>query len=983
MPSISHIIRRRHNRKQRRADSATRSRLWGAGIAIALALLVLLPVGGVLGLSLVLYGQAAAQLVTPTETIYTDPVIGTTQLYDRSGQALLFSVSDPLGNNRAIVSLKDLPPSIIQATLTMEDADFLRGSHFSLTESVNALWNYMLGVMPPRDASLTAKLVRGTLMPHTRGSNLDDTLLQLVLTDEVNRRYAPEAVLEWYLNTAYYGRDAYGVEAAAQIYLNKSARDLTWDEAALLAAIPSAPQFNPFTDETAARGRQADLLRVMLNTGVLSQKSYDTAINTVTLLRRDLAQPPRIAPDFSLYARAQTEDILNSLGLDGARLVSRGGLRVTTSLDLDLYYQGECVLRAHLAQLSGQSPDDITTLAGDPCKALPYLLTTRASTLTSLPDTGELVLLDAETGEILALVGDVTSANKAPGAALDPFVYLRGFLSGSYTPASMVLDIPQSFPGPAQGLIYSPQNIDGQYRGPLNLRDAFAAGLRVPAVSVADTQGLNQVLSVSHRIGLNSLDETSTDLSLLEQGGGVSVLDMTYAYSVFAAQGTMIGVDTVPIARNYRSRNPVAVLKIEDAEGQLLWEYDAQKQALSRTSIFEPNLAYLIGNIMNDAARRSAVWGVDDAPLRIGRYAPVMNAFTKDKVSNWTVGYTPQRVLGVQLGQSSGAAMTLDTLGLQGAAPVWNALLRYSLERDALPSTTPQRPEDVVEYIVCDKSGLTPPQGSECPTRSELFLRQVPPYQADVYWQSVEVNSQNGLLSTPFTPSNLVVKKVFFVPPDTALDWWRSNNLPLPPKDHDLQSRPQVLKAVNILLPASFATVHGVVDIRGSIDHPQIQSFQVSYGQGLNPSQWFAIGGRQKAYEPGTSLGQWDTTGLSGVYTLQFSVMLPDNTLDNDFVQVTIDNDPPVVELQAGTPGQIFRTTDGVIPIVATVTDLSVARVEFYRNGQLLGSDEDWPFQFDFSIEREGTEVFRATAFDQAGNQTSSEVTVEIVRGGG
>jgi len=984
MPSITQIVRRRHNRKQRRRASDTRSRVWGAGIALALALLVLLPMGGVMGVSAVLYGQAAAQMVSPAQTIYTDPIIGTTELYDRSGQTLLFSVSDPLGNDRAILALADLPPTIMQATLMMEDARFLDSSHFRLTDTLNALWNYMLGTMPPRDSSLTARLVRNTLLPHARVSGLDETLVQLVLTAEVNRRYTPEAILEWYLNTAYYGRDAYGIEAASQIYLGKSARDLTWSEAALLAAIPSAPQFNPFKDETAARGRQADLLRLLLNQGIIKQTEYDTAVNSDIPLRRDLAQPPLIAPDFSLYARAQTEEILNGLNLDGARLVARGGLNITTSLDLDLYYQGDCLMRAHLAQLNGQAPENTFALTGELCKALPYLLTTRATDRSSLPDSGALLLLDAETGEILALVGDVTSVDKAPGATLDPFVYFQGFRSATYTPASMVLDIPQSFPGAVEGLIYSPLNVDGQYRGPLNLRDAFVGGLRAPVVSVADTQGLNRVLSDAHRIGLNSLDEMSTDLSLLEKGGAVSVLDMTYAYSVFAAQGTMIGIATPPLARNYRTRNPVAILKIEDADGNVLWEYDTNRQAVSRSPLFDPELAYLIGNILNDAARRRAVWGVDDAPLRIGRYAPVMNAFTQDHLSNWTVGYTPQRVLGVQMGQTNGGVLSLDALGLQGAAPVWNALMRYSLERDAIPAVTPPRPDAVAEYIVCEKTGFTPPAGSECPTRSELFLRKIPPSQEDVFWQSIEVNSQNGLRATPFTPTNLVVKKVFFVPPDAALDWWRSNNLPLPPKDYDMQNLPQVLKDVNLLVPGDFEPVRGVVDIRGSIDHPQIQSFQVSYGQGINPTQWFTIGERQTSYQAGTSLGQWDTTGLNGTYMLQFSVMLPDLRLDTDFVQVYIDNEPPIVDLQAGTPGQIFRTTDLTIPIVANGSDNSgINRVEFYGNGTLIGTDEEWPYEFEFTIERPGIEVFRATAFDQAGNQSSGEVSVEIVRGGG
>jgi membrane peptidoglycan carboxypeptidase len=826
-------------------------------------------------------------------------------------------------------------------------------------------------------------------LPTARASGLDDELLLIVLTAEMNRRYTPQMILEWFFNTAYYGKDAYGIEAAAQIYLGKSAADLSLDEIALLAAIPTAPQFNPRDNETAARGRQTDLLRQLLRQGQITQVEFDSAMNRFTPLRADLIQPPLIAPDFALYARAQAEELLTQQGLDGAKLLSRGNLRITTTLDLDLYYQADCTLRAHLAQLQGGNPAATPTLTGATCTATTFLPTVEGVNPSVLPDTGALLLLDVQTGEIKALVGAAHSVNAQPAAMLFPFVYLQGFLSRNFTAASMVLDTPQQFPGTADGLIYTPQNRDRLFRGPLNLREAFVAGLLPPAVYVADTQGMNRVLVAAHRLGINSLDENQQDLALLERGGAVSLLDMTYAYSVFAAHGYMLGVDTEPVLRNYRSRNPVAILKIETADGQVLWAYDETRRQLSRTNILSADLAYLITHILSDNEKRRNVLNVNPDVLNITRPAAVNVAMTGDNTESWAIGYTPQYILGVHLAQAAHTPLTLDGAGLQGAAPVWHALLRYAHERDRLPPAAPVRPENIVEYIVCDTSGMLPAENSQCPTRREIFLREVPPYLTDTHWQTVQVNSQNQLRATANTPASLIVSNVYFVPPDAALDWWRSNRLPLPPTEYDVLSRPQALQAVQILYPAEFEDyVGGTVDIRGSIDTTTtgaIQFFQLSYGQGLNPTQWFVIGERQTQFNQGTSLALWDTRSLDGIYTLQLAVTFADNTLDTDFVQVTVDNTPPTITLAAGEAGQVFRfPADAVIPVLATVNDnLAIQRVEFYHNGVLLGIDEQWPYGFEFQLERTGIEIFRAAAFDQVGNQSEAEIQVEVIRSGG
>jgi len=986
--SVAHIIRRRHNRKQRKRQNQARSGSWAAFILVVLFLAVIGPLASALGVSAWLYLRAAAALPSAADTLYLEESLGLTQLYERTGGTIISRVQDPIGESRVWLELEALPPWAIQATLTMQDPSYLERDNFNLALVVSQLAAYIAGQPIPPDNSLSAHLVRSALLPIARArSGLDDALLSIVLSAEVNRLYTPRALLEWHLNTSDYGSDAYGLESAAQIYLGKSAADLTLDEAALLAAIPPAPHFNPFDDEAAARGRQADLLRALLASGRVSQADYNQAIARYTPLRSAVPDPEAIAPDFARYARQQAEGILDSLGLDGARLVSRGGLKIVTSLDLDLYHQAECALRAQLGQLRGQPVRGVVTLESQPCLAaaeLEALFEGGLPALASPPDEGTALLLDVTNGQILALVGDALAARHQPSVVLHPFAALEGLRSGQFTAASMVLDVPQSFAGPIEGLIYTPQNIDGQFRGPLNLRDALVANLLPPLVAVADARGLNRVLNSAHVLGINSLSDTSAyDLSLLERGGQVSLLEVAYAYSVLASGGYMIGVDVEPLARGYRSRDPLAILSITDNQGRTLWEYDEATQAASRTNILGADFSYLLTHLLADQERRKATLGSPLPALELGRPAALVNGLSHDLRDNWTVGYTPQRLAAVHLGRRDETATSLSVYGQEGAAAVWRALLRYAHQRDSLPIADWPRPPDVLEYTVCERSGLLPNPLIDCPTRRELFLRQVPPYQEDTFWQVYEINSQTRQLATAYTPANLRLRSVFFIPPAAAEEWWRANNLPLPPSDYDTISRPAALKAVQLFLPANFAYVGGVVDIRGAIDSSAqvLNSYQLSYGQGLNPIQWLTIT-ESADYRDGTSLGQWDTSALDGIYTLQLSALFADESRDSDFVQVTVDNQPPQVALQVGEPGQVFRyPLDRTLNVLAEVSDnLALERVEFYHNGQLLGVDREWPYGFEFAIEREGEEVFSASAFDQVGNSARAEVRVTVAR---
>lgn len=985
MPSVAQIIRRRRNRKDRQRRADNRSRLWSTLVFGGTALAILGPVMSILGFTGFLYLRAIAHMPSPADTIYLDPIIASSNFYDNTGGILLYSVQDSPGDNRRWVTIESLPDYVVDATIQMEDPDFLETGGFNLSGTIARLWRYGLGQAVSRDTSLAGRLANNTLVPGASNSGLDPALLHLAFPAEVQRQLTPRRVLEWYLNTAYYGNDAYGIDAAAQVYFGKSASDLTLDEAAMLAAIPLAPQFNPIDNERAAYDRQLNLLRDMRSFGHITQTEFDAVASIVTPIRTDLAQRPLIAEDFSIYAREQAEAILNFNGYDGARLISRGGLRITTTLDLELYYQAECILRAHPGQLQGQAINQTQTLAAQPCVGTAYLSDVIGANPTSLPDEGAIVVLDAQTGEIRVIVGDAIGYNYAPGPTLYPFVYLTGFLS-TYTPASMLLDIPTQFPGPTDGSIYSPINADGLYRGPMNLRDAMAAQLRTPAISVANRVGITDILETTRVLGINSLSDVNRyDLSLIERGGTVSVLDMTYAYSVFASSGVMHGVELPPLARGYRVRNPVAIQRIEDAEGNVLWEYDADSIAMSRSTIVDEEFAYLVNDILSDRAIYQNIAGTEAEFLNIERPVAISNGLTGTTSDSWTIGYTPQLVVGVHVGRSDGAGMSLDNYGLQGAAPIWQAVSRFAHARYNYQAATWSQPDGIIQMEVCSISGLLPPQDSDCPRRVEIFDARILPVQDDIFWQTIFVNSETGQRASSSTPDYLIVEQRYFIPPNDAREWWETNNQPLPPTDFDSFSVPEVLSDTQILSPTNLEYVRGEVDIRGTVNVDNMQSFQIRYGAGVRPTQWISLGDTQTTFTEGMTLATWDTSDLDGPYTVQISVTNNDGSVDSDGVSVTADNISPTVELSAGENNQILYRwpTETVIPLIATASDnLAIDRVEFYNNGVLIGEVRTAPYEWIFTIERVGIEIFTATVFDEAGNQASSEIEIEVIRPG-
>ena len=981
MPAVAHIIRRRHNRKRRAHHEARRSALWLTIVFILPLSLVMTPPLALAGLSVWLYAQAAGHMPTPEATVFLDRDQGLTRFYDRSGEHEIHTVDDPLGDQRRWLRLADLPPYVVDAALLVEGANSEgMQSGYSRLDTALQLWRYIIGLPLETEGGLAAELARESMLPLTSASGLDERLLEIVLVAEIRRTQSPEAMLEWRLNSSAYGRDAFGLDAAAQVYFGKSAEGLSLAEAVVLAMTAAQPDINPLDDARHSRERGADLLFAMLDAGLIDKRAFDAASAAEIALRAPADRSAEIAPEFALVAKRQATAILDRLGLDGDRLLARGGLRVITTLDLDLQRSAACLMEAHLRGLRGEATAGLRA-GGMPCPA-DSQSRPPGEGLESPPDSGALTLINVNSGEILSLVGEAATPKYQPAVVLRPFVYMDAFLRREFTPASMLYDIPRAYPGRAADLIYAPANSDERYRGPLLLRDAMAAGLLPPAAQVASVTGMSGALRMAQALGFNSLDASRADLDLLERGGAVSVLDSAYAYSALAASGLMRGIESAAHDAGQRPLDPVAVLRIEDAAGRELWSFEGLPSGLRQTAIIEPSLAYLVNDILADADARRATLQQPDLVLQLGRQAAMLDGLSQDKRDSWTVGYTPDLILAARSGRNDGAAMSLDEYQRLGTAPVWSALMRAAHKRLDLPPRGWTAPADIEEYLVCELSGRLPLTTDHCPTRLELAPAGSE-LRPDNHWQTVEINSDSGQLSTVHTPADLREEVAYFVPPDDILDWWIEIGKPLPPKSYSDDQDKTAGKDARLTSPADYAYAGATVDVVGAINRAGAESWLLEYGADVNPDRWIPIGERRDVDSGGAVAATWDTILLSGIHTLRLTVDFADGSRLTDSKLLTFDNTPPAVKLGVNGAAEAGAIALGeVVSLLAEVSDnLAIERVEFYRDDELLLVDRDWPYGLEFQADRAGEARFRALVYDQVGNRAESRLALEFVTG--
>jgi 1A family penicillin-binding protein len=672
----------------------------------------------------------------PPPSPYARLLVDSTKIYDRHGR-LLYEVTLPQEGTHTYLHLDEISPALRQATIATEDASFYHNPGFDILALGRALvQNLRAGEVVTGGSTITQQLVRNLyLSPEERSSqSIQRKVRETILAFRLTRHLSKDKILELYLNQVYYGNLAYGVEAAAQTYFGKSARHLDLAEASLLAGLPQSPaRYDPLTSLSAAKARQATVLSLMVDVGYISREEARAALAEPLCFQE--SPFPIEAPHFVNYVRDLLEERF------GTDRVDRGGLRVYTTLDLDLQTTAETVVRQQVADLREHQVSN-----------------------------GALVALDPATGQIRVMVGsadyfdeeidgqvNMALAARQPGSSIKPITYAAALERG-YTAATPLADVRTAFLT-RKGELYVPQNYDGTFHGLVSMRYALASSYNVPAVRMMDTIGVDPVLRLARDLGITTLGETDRfDLSLTLGGGEVRLLDLTAAYAAFAAGGL--------------HRDPVAILRVEDASGHLLYEW----QPTPDQRVLSPQTAYILTDILADNAARTPGFG-EDSPLRLSRPAAVKTGTTTDFHDNWTLGYTPSLVTGVWVGNADNRPMR-NVSGVEGAAPIWHAFMEETLKGE--PPQEFSRPDGLVDVEVCEPTGLRP--GPWCLTpRRELFVAGSEPTASETYYRALAVCASTGDLATASCPPERRVQRIFVFPPPEVIPWAREAGLPLAP----------------------------------------------------------------------------------------------------------------------------------------------------------------------------------------------------------
>jgi penicillin-binding protein 1C len=925
------ILRQRRQRRERGKGGPVKIVLT---VVAALAVVSLLGTlfAGLAGVvtAVGIYSNYARDLPDPNEIVTRQEKFETTKIYDRTGKVLLMEVIDPRRGDRTLLPLEQIPEDFRNATIALEDKTFYSNIGIDPQGIARAFIQNLQGnSVIQGGSSITVQLVKNILIPEEERyvRSYARKIKEAILALEISRLYSKDQILEWYLNTNYYGNWAIGVDAASQVYFGKHAQEMNLAESAMLAPIVQYPAMNPIDNPDEAKKRQGIALARMVDEGFITQTEADAAfaeklqIHSSMLKRYDI-----VAPHFAMYVRKQLED---RFGLDQ---LYQGGLRVYTTVDLDLQRIAEEEARQHVADLQ-EKAKEVSNAA--------------------------VVTIRARTGEILAMVGsidywneeidgnvNVAIAPRQPGSSFKPFSYVTAFHQGR-TAADLVMDVHtcfDDFPNPP----YCPENYNRQYHGPQSYRTALARSYNIPAVKVLDKVGVGNVIRTAHAVGINTLnrDLDYYGLSLTLGGGEVWLLDMVYAYSVFANGGVMMG-EPAKIARpGYRELDPVSILRVEDPEGNVLWEYsqpEARNITLADGRQLSAEETFLLTSVLSDNRSRSAAFGANSA-LKLSRPAAAKTGTTTDHKDVWTIGYTPQIVTGVWVGNNDNSSME-DVSSSRGAAPLWNRVMERIYDEGHAERILGEvagnfpKPSGLKQVEVCEVSGLLPTE--HCPHKTEIFVDGTEPTEFCNVHRVERVNRQTGKLATVCTPPDLVEDRVFEVYPPEAADWVREQGIPQPPTQRDeiYGCSPEGGEVV-ILDPALGGHVKEIVSIHGNARSGDFNFYRLEYGEGLNPSAWSMIGGDHHNQIDNNVLEFWDVRGLKdGLYTLKLSVVEHSGNVKQATIFVTVDNTPPEAAVSYPWPGRVYEleSPDEWANLTADVSDnVQIDKVEFYLDDELL-----------------------------------------------
>jgi len=642
-----------------------------------------------------------------------------TKLFDRNGQ-LIFEI---YAEKRSTpVELDELPELVVQSTIAIEDKDFYKHYGISLTGVARAAYNIVFKQKLQGGSTLTQQLVKNALLTPER--TVRRKIREFALTLVVEGIYSKDQILELYLNQIPYGSTAYGIGTASELYFGKDARDLNLAEAALLAGLTAAPtRYSPFgAHPERARVRQEAVLRRMVEDGYITQEEADKAKEEE--LKFAEATAPK-APHFSLWVKEQLAEEY------GDAVVEQGGLRVTTTLDLDLQEFAQEAVATEVAELKKYKVGN-------------------GAALVTRPGTGEILAMvgskdffaEDEDGKV-----NVVFSQRQPGSSIKPLNYALAIRDKKITLSTPFADVPSCFSVFGQPP-FCPRNYDFSFHGAQQARFALGSSYNIPAVRVLTLNGVENFVEFAQQMGITTWEDPSNyGLSLTLGGGEVRPYDMATAFGVFANQGIK-----VPL---------ISILKVTDWKGKVLQEVKTEE--IEGDRVLTSDVTFLISHILHDNNARSAAFGSSSFLNVLGHpEVSVKTGTTNDLRDNWTIGYTAHALTVVWVGNNDNSPMSRAVSGLTGASPIWNRIMREVLDKaeegyyhaDDEGHAWPQQPEGVVGVSVCATTGNLPdnPDDPGCPTRFEYFLADAVGAGIESGNKDLEVFKDTGQLANEEAP---------------------------------------------------------------------------------------------------------------------------------------------------------------------------------------------------------------------------------------
>ncbi len=587
-----------------------------------------------------------------------------------------------------------IPLMLRDATIATEDPTFYSNPGIDPLSIVRAAYqDATSGQIQSGASTITQQLVKQYVL-HDNSPTFSRKLKEVVLAWQLARRYSKDYLLYYYLNNVYYGHLAYGVQAAAQTYFHVGVPHLALWQQAMLSGMPQAPtDYDPFNDPSPSGqwySRMLDVLNYMHERGYITHGQEALAEVRAQNYANHHGFHQHFGqmrqPDFVTYAIDQFDQLTNPESPDfdpylAHKLGNRGlhsGLRIITTLNPRLQALAQTTVHDQVAQLGGLNVSD-----------------------------GALVSIDTRPscyGCVMAMVGtanvdlkhrfvNMAVAPRQPGSSFKVFNYVSAFEKG-LSPASTVLDEPVNIPDSSQPTgYYSPTNYDLRWHGLVTLRTALANSYNVPAVKVELWNGVHAVAHTAHRFGISDLwrDNPGCCGYALTLGGllhGVKLVQETDAYGAFSTGGIKVP--------------PISFTKIVDrTNGKTLWTAGSDPVLLRRRVRVAPAAAtYLVTSILSDNNARAPEFGLY-SPLLLDRPAAAKTGTTNAYTDNWTVGYTPQLVTGVWVGNANNQAMAPGTNGITGAAPIWHDFMEGAFGILHLPVENFTQPAQVGTTSQC------------------------------------------------------------------------------------------------------------------------------------------------------------------------------------------------------------------------------------------------------------------------------------------